>query len=378
METFTTHQQVGEVLAHGGTKSSIRTRDDLQVDLRVVPPEVFGAALMHFTGSRSHNIRLREIAARKDLKINEYGIFDLSGLSSEERETGDREAGRRVGAATEQECFEALGLPWIPPELREDAGEVEAALAGDLPVLIEPGDIRGEIHAHTAASDGHLTLEELIEAARSRGLSYIAVTDHSRSLTIANGLDLDRLKAQVEQVKEADEQYNDIRVFTGTEVDILKDGTLDYPDDVLAELDIVIASVHSNFRLGREDQTKRICDAMEHPFVGVIGHLTGRMLGERDAYDLDVEQAIETAARTGTALEINAHPKRLDLNDRHTRMARQAGVPIVICTDVHRAGHLDFMRFGVKVARRAWLGTDDILNTREAGVLLEELHRKRR
>jgi len=376
MQAFISHQMVGEVLAHGSTKSSIRTREDLQVDLRVVPPEVFGAALMHFTGSRAHNIRLREMAVRKGIKINEYGIFDVSGLTPEERED-DREAGRRLGAVTEETCFEALGLPWIPPELREDTGEIEAALKGALPVLIEPGDIRGEIHTHTDASDGHLTLDQLVEAARSRGFSYIAVTDHSRSLTIANGLDLDRMERQIERVREADDRYEDIRVLTGTEVDILKDGTLDYPDELLAELDIVIASIHSRFQMTGKEQTKRICNAMENPYVGVIGHLTGRMLGERDAYDLDVDKVIETAARTGTALEINAHPQRLDLNDRHARMARQAGAGMVICADVHRSGHFDFMPYGVKTARRAWLGPEDILNTLEADDLLEILHRKR-
>lgn len=377
MEAFTSHQLVGEVLAHGTTKSSVRTHDDLQVYLRVVPPDVFGAALMHFTGSKTHNIRLREMAARKEVKINEYGVFDVSGLTPEELGS-DPGAGNRLSAATEESCFEALGLPWIPPELREDTGEIQAALDGTLPELIELEDIRGEIHAHTDASDGHLTLDELIEASRERGLSYIAVTDHSQSLTIAGGLDLDRMKWQVDRVREADARFRDIRVFTGTEVDILKDGTLDYPDDVLAGLDIVIASIHSRFGMSGEDQTKRICDAMENPYVCAIGHLTGRMLGERDVYDLDVERVIETAARTRTALEINAHPKRLDLNDRHTRMAHKAGAGIVICTDAHRSGHLDFMRFGVNVARRAWLGPADILNTLEADALLDVLHRKRR
>ncbi|MFC1627729.1 DNA polymerase/3'-5' exonuclease PolX [Gemmatimonadota bacterium] len=376
MEAFTSHQMVGEILAHGTTKSSIRTHDDLQIDLCVVPPDVFGAALMHFTGSKEHNIRLREMATWKGIRINEYGVYDVSDLAAGEKD-GDPEAGTRLGAATEESCFETLDLPWIPPELREDTGEIQAALAGKLPELIELEDIRGEIHAHTDASDGHHTLEELIGAVRERGLSYIAVTDHSRSLTIAGGLDIDRMKWQIDRVREADTRHPDIRVFTGTEVDILKDGSLDYPDDLLAELDIVIASIHSRFGMSGEEQTRRICDAMENPYVGVIGHLTGRMLGERDAYELDIEQVIESAARTRTALEINAHPKRLDLNDRHARMARKAGAGIVICTDTHRPGHLDFMHFGVQVARRAWLGPADILNTLEADALLTELHQKR-
>lgn len=376
MDTFVNHQLVAKVLARGMTKASIRTNDDLQVDLRIVDPEAFGAALMHFTGSKEHNIRLREMAVRKKIKINEYGIFDVSGLSEEEKGSHP-EAGKRLSAETEEECFEALGMPWIAPELREDTGEIQAAIEGNLPDLIDLGDIRGELHAHTDASDAHQTLEELIEASRKLNYSYIGITDHSRSLTIANGLDLDRMQWQIERIREADSRYDDIRVLTGTEVDILKDGSLDYPDEILAELDIVIASVHTNFRMNREDQTRRICDAMQNPHVTVIGHLTGRMLGERDAYDLDIETVIETAAATGTALEINANPHRLDLNDRHTRLAHQAGVHVVICTDAHRPGHLGFMQFGVKVARRAWLEASDVLNTLKPDAMLKELHRKR-
>lgn len=379
IDAFTGHQLVDRVLAKGKTKSSIRTLDDLQVDLRVVEPKVFGAALMHFTGSKEHNVRLREMARRKGLKINEYGIFDVSGIKEKADQTGEESprAGKRLSAATEEECFKVLGLPWIAPELREDSGEIEAALEGRLPDLIEDSDIRGELHVHTDASDGKMTLEELVEAALMKGWAYIGITDHSESLKIANGLDLDRMQWQIERIREADERYKDIRVLTGTEVDILRDGSLDYPDELLKELDIVIASVHTHFRLSREDQTKRICDAMANPYVNIVGHLTGRMIGERAAYELDVEKVIETAARTGTALEINAHPVRLDLNDRHSRMANQAGVPLVICTDAHSIGQLELMRYGVKVARRAWLEARDVLNTLESEALLKALHGKR-
>jgi len=400
MDAFTSHQLVGTVLAKGRTKSSIRTIDDLQVDLRVVEPAVFGAALMHFTGSKEHNVRLREMARKKDLKINEYGIFDVSGTKEESGEkaaagkkkltdkkkeeaekkkkgTDSPTTGRRLSAATEEECFEVLGLPWIPPELREDSGEIQAALEGRLPDLIDDGDIRGELHVHTDASDGKMTLEDLIEAVRSRGWSYIGITDHSESLKIANGLDQDRMKWQIERIREADERHKGIRVLAGTEVDILKEGGLDYPDDLLKELDIVIASVHTHFRLSREDQTKRICDAMANPYVNIVGHLTGRMIGVREAYEVDVEKAIETAAETGTAMEINAHPIRLDLNDRHARMAKQAGVALAICTDAHSTGQLDLMRYGVKVARRAWLEPGDVLNTLKPAALLKALHKKR-
>ncbi len=372
---FTGGSFAARVLAGEPTGARILTRDGLEIDLRVVAPEVFGAALRHFTGSKQHNLRLQETAARLNIAITADGIRDLSGLTAAERK--DPRAGRRLSTATEEDCFAALGLPWIPPELREDTGEIAAASAGRLPALIESGDIRGELHAHTDASDGHHTLEELIEACRGRGYAYLAVTDHSGSLTIANGLSADRLRRQIDLVRAANERYRDIEVLAGTEVDILRDGSLDYPDDLLAELDLVIASVHTAFRLDSGEQTARICRAMENPHVFAVGHLTGRMLGERDAYPLDVEAVIETAARTGTVLEINAHPRRLDLNDRHARLARAAGVDIIICTDAHRPAHLAFMEYGVRVARRAWLEAGDVVNTRPLPGLRTALARKR-
>ncbi len=375
MAAFTGHPLAARVLAHGTTRSSIRTADDLQVDLRVVPPEVFGAALMHFTGSREHNIRLRERAVPAGLKINEYGVFDVSGLSEEE--VKDPRAGRRLGSESEQACFEALGLPWIPPELREDSGEIQAALEDSLPPLLEPEHIRGDLHAHTDASDGRQTLAELIEAARRRGYAYIGVTDHSRSLRLAGGLEVDRMRWQIDRVREADARQGDIRVLVGSEVDILRDGTLDYPDELLAELDIVIGSIHTSFRLDLPTQTARLITAMQNPYLFAIGHPTGRLLGEREAYPIDLEAVIAEAARTGTALEINANPSRLDLNDRNARAARRAGVPILISTDAHRTDQLDFMGFGVRVARRAWLGPEDIVNTLPEKELLKALHRKR-
>jgi DNA polymerase (family 10) len=375
MAAFTGHPLAVRVLAHGNTRSSIRTADDLQVDLRVVSPEVFGAALMHFTGSREHNIRLRERAVPAGLKINEYGVFDVSGLSAEQ--VKDPRAGRRLGSETEEDCFEALGLPWIAPELREDSGEIQAALEGSLPPLLEPGQIRGDLHTHTDASDGRQTLTELIEAARRRGYAYIGVTDHSRSLKLAGGLDLDRMRWQIDRVREADARQRDIRVLVGSEVDILRDGTLDYPDELLAELDIVIGSIHTSFRLDRPTQTARLITAMQNPHLFAIGHPTGRLLGEREAYPLDLEAVIAEAARTGTALEINANPSRLDLNDKNARAARRAGVEILISTDAHRTEQLDFMGFGVRVARRAWLGPGDIVNTLPERELRQALHRKR-
>lgn len=375
MEAFTHHRWVARILARGTTKSSIRTRDDLQVDLRVVSPEVYGAALLHFTGSKEHNVRLRELALRKNLKVSEWGIFDVSGLSDEERE--ERGTGQLIESVSEAACYGVLGLPWIPPELREDTGEIQAATEGALPDLLELKHIRGDLHAHTDWSDGKQTLEDLIQAARDHGYAYVGVTDHSRSLKIAGGLDLERMKRQIERVREADSRTPGIAVLVGTEVDILKDGRLDYPDTLLEQLDVVIASVHTHFNLSRDQQTERICRAMESPYVFAVGHPTGRLLGERDPYEVDMASLIVKAAETGTALEINANPRRLDLNDQHVRQAVEAGVEIVIGTDAHRVGHFDFMEFGVKVARRAWMGADGPLNTLPLGRMKARLRQKR-
>lgn len=375
MEAFTSAPVVGRVLARGDTKSSIRTGEDLQVDLRVVEPEVWGAALLYFTGSKEHNIRLREMAMKSDLKVSEYGIFDASGLDEEERK--DPGSGERVASKTEEDCYRTLGLPWIPPELREDTGEIQAALEDHLPELITTGDIRGDLHTHTDASDGRQTLEELVEAARSRGYAYIAVTDHSRSLKVAGGLDLDRMAWQIERVRELDAACDDIEVLVGSEVDILKDGSLDYPDELLEELDVVIASVHTHFSLSEEDQTRRVCEAMEHPLVFAIGHPTGRLLGERDPYAIDMDRVLEKASETGTALEINANPHRLDLTDRRARQAASMGIPIIICTDAHRSSQLDFIHYGIRVARRAWLEAPSVLNTLPLEDLRQEIRRKR-
>ncbi|MFO7768468.1 MAG: DNA polymerase/3'-5' exonuclease PolX [bacterium] len=375
MEVFTAAPGVARVLARGETRSSIRTDDDLQVDLRVVEPKTWGAALLYFTGSKEHNIRLREMAMKEDLKVSEYGIFDLSGVDPAERK--DPGSGERVHSETEEGCYESLGLPWIPPELREDTGEIQAAREGRLPELITPADIRGDLHAHTDASDGKQTLEELVEAARTMGYAYIAVTDHSRSLKIAGGLGLDRMERQIERVRELDAAFDDIDVLAGSEVDILKDGSLDYPDGLLERLDVVIASVHTHFGMSEEEQTRRVCRAMENPFAFALGHPTGRLLGERDPYDIDMDRVLEKAAETGTALEINANPRRLDLTDRRARQAADMRIPILISTDAHRRGQLDFMDLGVKVARRAWLEADMVVNTLPPDAMREEIRRKR-
>jgi len=364
MEVFTGLPEVARVLARGETKSSVVTGDGIQVDLRAVAAESFGAALQYFTGSKAHNIRLREMASRAGLRINEYGVF--------------REAdGARLGGRTEEEVYAAVGLPWIPPELREDAGEIEAALQGSLPELVAPGDIRGDLHAHTTWSDGAHGIEELAAAARARGYGYLAVTDHSKGLGVARGLDERRLREQAAAIRRVSAGLGGFRILSGVEVDIRSDGSLDLPDDLLGELDLVVASIHSGFRQDRAQITGRLVAAVRNRNVHVIAHPTGRLIGERDAYEVDLEEVFREAAARGVAVEINAYPLRLDLDDLQARAAARMGVPLVISTDTHVEANLDFMAYGVAVARRAWLGRRHVLNTLEAPELLERLRAMR-
>lgn len=360
MAAFVKLPQAERVLAHGETKSSIITDDGIQVDLRVVDEDTFGAALQYFTGSKQHNIRLREMAVRAGLKISEYGVF---------RERG----GMRISGRKEEDIYQALKLPFIPPELREDSGEIEAALEGRLPRLVEPGDIRGDLHVHTKASDGSLDLETLVQEARKRGYGYIAVTDHTKGLGVAHGLDEGRLREQGKLIARTNSRLKGFTVLAGSEVDIRSDGKLDLPDSVLGGLDIVVASIHSGFKRTREQLTRRLIAAVRSPVVNVIAHPTGRLIGERDAYDVDLEAVLKEAAKFGVAMEINAYPLRLDLNDIHVRMAKGYGVPIVISTDTHAADQFDFMAYGVSVARRGWLEKEDVLNTLECGQLVQRL-----
>jgi DNA polymerase (family 10) len=349
MKTFAALPEVGEVLERGRTKASVRHRDGIQVDLRVVEPESFGAALVYFTGSKQHNIRIREMAVKKGLKISEYGVFD-------------EVTGRRVAGKTEEEVYRAIGLPWIPPELREDAGEVEAALAGKLPELIEVGDIRGDLHAHTNASDGSHSIEALVQAAERRGYEYVAVSDHSRSATVAGGLSADELLAHVAKIRAVQKRFRGITVLAGSECDIRPDGAMDYPDEVLAQLDIVLAAVHSRFKQPRAEMTKRISTALANPYVSILAHPTGRLIGEREAYDVDLDAVFRTAKRHGKAVEINSYPQRLDLNDVQARRAAELGVLIAINTDTHVLAHLDNVGLGVATARRAWIGAPEVVN----------------
>lgn len=350
MQAFTGLPEVREVIEAGGTKAAVRHRDGIRVDLRVVAPQCFGAALAYFTGSKQHNIRIREMGMKRRLRISEYGVF---------RE----KTGRRIAGRTEEEVYAAVGLPWIPPELREDAGEIEAALAGRLPVLVRVEDIRGDLHCHSTASDGQHTIEALVKAAAERGYEYVAVTDHSRSATIARGLSPDELRAHIRRIRAVQRRYPNLLVLAGSECDILSDGRLDYPDELLAELDLVIAAVHGGFKQTRAEMTRRICRALEHPHVDILAHPTGRLLGARAAVDVDLERVLRTAQRHGKVVEINAQPTRLDLNDLQARRAHALGVRVAIDTDTHMLDQLAWMPLGVAVARRAWMPKSEVVNT---------------
>ena len=348
MKAFLSMPFIEAVLAQGGTKASVRVQDDLQVDLRVVDPKSWGAAMHYFTGSKAHNIRMRERAIKQGLKLNEYGLFDANDKS--------------VAGAEEADIFERLGLPYIPPVLREDWGEMEAAAQGHLPDIVQIEDIRGDLHMHTTWSDGKYSTEEMVEAARKRGYKYVAITDHSKSLGVAGGLSDPDLMKHTEECRALDAKYSDIRVLAGTEVDIRADGTLDYSDDLLAKLDFVVASVHSGFKQDKATLTMRVVKAMQSPHVRVIGHPTGRLLGDRDPYELDFDAIMKEAARTRTCLEVNANFHRLDLNDMHCRKAREMGVHVIISTDSHNYDDLLNLPYGVATAQRGWIEKDRVLN----------------
>ena len=349
MDRFVAYEDVTEVVAKGETRSTVLLRSGLQVDLRVVPEVSYGAALVYFTGSKAHNIAIRTMAVRKGLKINEYGVFD-----------GDR----RVAGRTEAEVYAKIGLPVVPPELREDRGEIDAALARRLPDLVTLTDIRGDLHTHTKASDGRASIREMAEAAREAGYGYIAVTDHTQHATIAHGLDAKRLRRQIAEIDRLGSQIRGVAVLKSAEVDILADGKLDLADEVLDDLDFTVCAVHSHFNLPRTKQTERILRAMDNARFTILAHPTGRLLGARKPYEIDMERIVEGARERGCILEINAQPERLDLNDVHCRMARDAGVKVAISTDAHSPEQLGYMRFGIDQARRGWLTARDVVNTR--------------
>ena len=363
---FTAFPEVKRVLASGGTKGSITVGAEegreLQIDLRVVPAVSFGAAWQYFTGSKEHNVRLRELAVRRKWRLNEYGLFD-----------GEKQ----LAGETEERIYARLGLPWVPPELREDRGELEAKSFDDL-VALE--DIRGDLHMHTTASDGRSTIEEMARAAKSRGYRYIAICDHSVSSTIANGLSVERMKRHVAEIRRIDEKLKDIAVLVGCECDILPDGSLDYPDDVLADCDWVVASIHSAMGkggTGKRSPTERTLAAMQNPYVSAIGHPTGRLIQRRAAMELDMAAVVQAAARTHTLLEVNASWQRLDLKDEHVRLAREAGAMLTINTDAHHTDQLNLMRFGVTTARRGRATKSEVANCWTLSALRKWVAKKR-
>jgi DNA polymerase (family 10) len=360
MEHLAAHDEVAEVLSQGATRSSVVLRSRLQVDVRVVEPASYGAALHYFTGSKAHNIAIRRLAEDRGLKVNEYGVF-----RGEDRIAGD----------TEESVFGAVDLPFIPPELREDRGEIEAAGAGRLPRLIELADLRGDLHAHTRATDGRDTILEMAEAARRRGFEYLAITEHSRRLTVAHGLDPARLAGQIEEIDRLNDQLQGIALLKGIEVDILEDGSLDLPDEVLGRLDVVVGAVHGRFDLPRAKQTERILKAMDHPHFSILAHPSGRLIGRRAPYDVDMARIIRKAGERGCYLELNAHPERLDLLDTYCRMAKDEGVLISINSDAHSIRDFDNLRFGLGQARRGWLEKKDVLNARPLAELRPLLQR---
>lgn len=354
MDCLTANEDVQRVLEQGVTRSSVVLKSGLQVDLRAVAPASFGAAWLYFTGSKAHNIALRKLAQDKDLKLNEYGLY---------------RGKQRIAGDTEEAVYKALGLPFIEPELREDRGEIEAARSGALPRLLQLTDLRGDLHAHSKDSDGYDPIEAMAQAARAQGLHYLAITDHSKRLALAHGLDADGLSRQIDRIDEINASLHDFVLLKGVEVDILEDGTLDLPEAILCRLDLVVGALHSGFGLSRDKQTDRLLRAMDHPCFSILAHPTGRLINERPPCDFDLPRVIRKARERGCFLELNAHPARLDLTDVACRMAKSEGVLVSINSDAHSRLQFDNLRFGVSQARRGWLQTDDVLNSRTLGQL---------
>jgi len=364
MDAFVKLPQVSKVVAKGNTKSSIVTKDGFQVDLRVVKPKSFGAAQHYFTGSKAHNIRVRSLGVDKGLKINEYGVF---------------KGEKNIAGKAEEEVFKTVGLPYIPPELREDQGEIEAGLKNQLPHLIELKNIKGDLHVHSAWTDGNNSIEEMTQAAQKRGYQYIAICDHSPTIGITNGLTPQRLKKQIEEIDQLNKKMaqkvigKNFRTLKGIEVDIKSNGQLDLDEDILKELDIVVAAVHTKFTQPQEEMTRRIVKAIENPHVDIIAHPTGRLIGRREPYQVEMDKLMDACKAWGKALELNAYPERLDLSDLNCRKAKEKGVKIAISTDAHREGHLDWITFGIATAKRGWIEPEDVINTLPLSKLLKWL-----
>jgi len=361
IDHFVKYDEVAEVISKGTTRSTVHLRSGLSVDLRVVPQVSYGAALHYFTGSKAHNIAVRTRGVKKGYKINEYGVFRKD---------------KRIAGRTEEEVYESVGLPYIPPELRENRGELEAARKGKLPELITVKDIRGDLHCHTNATDGHHTLKQMADAAAERGYEYMSINDHSRHVTVAHGLDKKRLLEQIRAIDKINEKLEGFTVLKSIELDILEDGTLDLPDGVLKELDLTVCSVHYKFNLSRSRQTDRILRAMDNPYFNILAHPGGRLINERDPYPVDMEKVARGALERGCFLEVNAQPSRLDLTDEDCKMVKEMGLRVSVATDAHSTSNLDLMRFGVDQARRGWLEKGDVINTRSLRELKKLLKRK--
>jgi DNA polymerase (family 10) len=362
IHTFTHLPEVKEVLASGETKASVIVEGGIQIDLRVVGEVSYGAALQYFTGSKAHNIHLRGIAKAKGIKINEYGVF---------------KGEKKIGGKEEKDVYLSLGMDWIEPELREDRGEIEAAQKGGLPKLVQESEIKGDLHIHSNWSDGTSSIEEIARAAQKRGYQYVVICDHSKSLRIAHGLDESRLMEQIEEIDRINEKMKGFQILKGSEVDILADGKLDFPEKILEKLDIVIGAIHSGFKQDKAKMTKRITRALENPYIHILAHPSGRLLGARDPYEIEIEELMEAAKKFGKALEINAYFERLDLNDIHCRKAKEMGIRVSIGTDAHHLDQMWMMSLGVAVARRGWLEDKDILNTFSLKEILKWCHRSR-
>jgi len=349
MDAFVSYPQMAEVMLRGETKTSIRLQDGVQVDMRVVDPSSFGAALQYFTGSKEHNVRMRTLANELGYKVNEYGVFRLSD-------------GGKVAGETEEGVYEVLGMQWMPPEMREDRGEVDLAIKRQVPRVVTISDICGDLHTHSEASDGVDTVDTMAKAAEARGYEYLAITDHSHSLTIGNGLSAERLLESMEHVRKVNEAYPSLRLLIGTEVEIDEKGGLDYPPKLLEDLDIVVAAVHSRFKMSPAEMTERLLNAMSNESVNILAHPTGRIIGEREGYSFDLDKVMQAAKDNGVAMEVNSFPERLDLNDLHCAMARERGVTISIDTDAHNVRQLDYMLYGVAAAKRGWVPPELVLN----------------
>lgn len=373
MQHFTTYGRVRKTEMAGDTRGTVVLDSGLQVDLRILPAESYGAALQYFTGSKAHNVKLRKRAVAHGLSISEYGVFE----SREAAVEGDPpSAGRRVGGATEEEVYAAVGLPWIPPELREDRGEIEAA-ERELPKLLSPDDMRGDLQMHTTWSDGKHSIRQMVDACAKRGYQYCAITDHSKTLAMTGGLDAQALSEQWREMDEVMARRSDIRLLRSLEIDILRDGSLDLEDEMIAKLDIVLVAIHTLLDLPPAQQTRRILKAIEHPAVHILAHPTGRLINRREPYAFDLNEVLHSAKQHDVAVELNAHPQRLDLRDTQVMLARELGVRIVIDTDAHQVRELELMRYGVEQARRAWLEPKHVLNAQTLAKLVKQLGKKK-